>query len=63
MFLIVSFGCLYFVCRIFFDAALRARIGSLLAKSKRFERRIVGRLDEGEAALLKGTLRKLMTDA
>ena len=32
MFLIVSFGCLYFVCRVLFDSELRARIGSLLVK-------------------------------
>src|SRR3954463_10058353 len=32
MFLIVSFGCLYFVCRILFDAGLRARVGALLTK-------------------------------
>jgi DNA-binding MarR family transcriptional regulator len=40
----------------------RRALGSLLAKSKRFERRIVARLDEQEAASLKGTLRKLMRD-
>jgi hypothetical protein len=32
MFLIVSFGCLYFVCRVLFDGELRARAVSLLAK-------------------------------
>jgi hypothetical protein len=32
MFLIVSFGCLYFVGRVLFDAEMRARAASLLAK-------------------------------
>src|SRR6185503_6779282 len=32
MFLIVSFGCLYFVCRVLFDAELRTRVGALLVK-------------------------------
>ena len=32
MFLIVSFGCLYFVCRVLFDPELRARMASLFAK-------------------------------
>jgi hypothetical protein len=32
MFVIVSFGCAYFVCRVLFDAELRTRIGSLLVK-------------------------------
>src|SRR3954469_9931658 len=32
MFLIISFGCLYFVSRISFDAELRRRAGSLLAR-------------------------------
>jgi hypothetical protein len=32
MFLIVSFGCVYFVCRILFDAELRTSARSLLAK-------------------------------
>jgi hypothetical protein len=32
MFLVVSFGCLYFVCRVLFDAELRARAAPLLTK-------------------------------
>jgi hypothetical protein len=32
MFLIVSFGCLYFVCRLFFDVELRARAPALVTK-------------------------------
>src|SRR5262249_8869044 len=32
MFLIVSFGCLYFGCRILFDTEMRARAASLLTK-------------------------------
>src|SRR4051812_20718831 len=32
MFLIISFGCLYFVSRILFDAGFRARVGALLTK-------------------------------
>lgn len=32
MFLVVAFGCLYFICRIAFDAELRARLAPLLSK-------------------------------
>ncbi|MGB9366372.1 MAG: hypothetical protein WCE79_10200 [Xanthobacteraceae bacterium] len=32
MFLVVSFGCLYFICRVLFDVELRVRMGSLFIK-------------------------------
>ena len=40
----------------------RAALGSLLARSKKHENRITGRLDADEAASLKSALRKLIGD-